>query len=231
VYSDIENKHRDVSEDLKWIARGPSMHPIKWDAYNVNGRRFNTKSRDENRVNQNSGVSIVADTMQVTTAKDKHPVHGNMTYYGVIQQIWELDYVILRVPVFKCDWVHQGGVSHDDLGFILVNLSRLGHKDEPFILASQANPVFYVDDPLNKHLSVVLSSDPRGIHTEEDDEVEELEELSTPHVDVLECDGFDCTEATTGSYLRDDGVKGHVIKHRPQNTSINSLITLDGIRC
>ena len=187
--------------------------PIKWELYNVNGRRFNTKSRDDNRVNQNSGVSIVAQTMQVASAKDKHPLYGDMTFYGVIQEIWELDYVLLRVPVFKCDWVHQGGVSHDDLGFILVNLSRLGHKDDHFILASQAKPVFYVDDPRDKHLSIVLSSDPRGIHTEEYDEVEEIEELSTPQIEVLDSDEFDSLEATTGSYLRDDGVRGHVIKH------------------
>ena len=72
------------------------------------------------------------------------------------------------------------GVSHDDLGFILVNRSRLGHKDDPFILASQANPIFYVDDPINKHLSVVLSYDPTWIHTEEYDEVKEIKELRTP---------------------------------------------------
>ena len=217
MYSDIINKVSDVSEELKWIARGPTGMPIKWEAYNVNGRRFTTKSRDDNRVNQNSGVSIVAQTMSVASAKDKHPLYGDITYYGVIQEIWELDYVVLRVPVFKCDWVHQGGVSHDDLGFILVNLSRLGQKDEPFILASQANPVFYVDDPMNKDLSVVLSSTPRGIHAEENDEVEEIEELSTPHTEDLDNDGFDCVEATTGSYLRDDGVRGHVIKHRSQD--------------
>ena len=156
--------------------------------------------------------------MQVASAKDKHPLYGDMTYYGVIQQIWDLDYVLFRVPVFKCDWVNQGAVSHDDLGFILVNLSRLGQKDDPFILASQANPVFYVDDPMNKQLSVVLSADPRGIHIdEENNEVEEIEELTIPQKEVLNSDGFDCIEATTGSYRRADGVKGHVIKHLPTN--------------
>ena len=63
VYADIENKTVGVSEELKWIARGPTAMPIKWESYNVNGRRFNTKSRDDNRVNQNSGVFIVAQTM------------------------------------------------------------------------------------------------------------------------------------------------------------------------
>ena len=83
------------------------------------------------------------------------------------------------------------------MGFILVNLSRLGHKDEPLILSSQANPVFYVDDQINKHLSIVLSSAPRGIRTEENDEVEEIEELSTPLMEDLDSNGFDYVKATS----------------------------------
>ena len=47
--------------------------------------------------------------------------------------------------------------------------------------------------------------------------MEEIEELSTPHIENLDSDGFDCVEATTGSYLRDYGVRGHVIKHRSQD--------------
>ena len=87
MYSDIANKSCDVSEELKWIARGPTGQPIKWESYNINGRRFNTKSHDDNRVNQNSSVSIVAQTMQVASTKDKRPHYGDMTYYGVIQEI------------------------------------------------------------------------------------------------------------------------------------------------
>ena len=29
----------------------------------------------------------------------------DMTYYGVIDEIWVLDYHLLTVPVLKCDWV------------------------------------------------------------------------------------------------------------------------------
>ena len=36
----------------------------------------------------------------------------------------------------------------DKLGFTCVNLSKMGHKDDLFILASQAKQVFYVDDPM-----------------------------------------------------------------------------------
>ena len=62
-----------------------------------------------------------------------------MSYFGVIQDIWEIDYVTFRVSVFKCKWVDGSiGVWTDDLGFTLVDLNKIGYKDEPFIMAYQA---------------------------------------------------------------------------------------------
>nr|GEZ81598.1 hypothetical protein [Tanacetum cinerariifolium] len=62
-------------------------------------------------------------------------------YYWVLQEIWVLDYRFRQIPLFKCDWVNHiaGGVKHDTtLGYTLVDLNNLGHKVDPFILASQA---------------------------------------------------------------------------------------------
>nr|GEW20414.1 hypothetical protein [Tanacetum cinerariifolium] len=61
-------------------------------------------------------------------------------YYGVLQEIWVLDYRFRKIPIFKCDWVNHGagGVKRDNLGYTLVDLSNLDHKVDPFILASQA---------------------------------------------------------------------------------------------
>ncbi|RVW43644.1 hypothetical protein CK203_097059 [Vitis vinifera] len=66
--------------------------------------RYHTKERDDLRATQNSGVSIVASTMQIASAKDQNPVF------------------------------------------------------DPFILASQAKQVFYVQDQLDPRWSVVLST-------------------------------------------------------------------------
>ena len=83
---------------------------------------------------------MVAQTISVASSKDKNPVTSNITYYGVIREIWDLDYVIFRIPIMKCDWVHtRGGVMKDRLGFTLVDLQRMGHKSDPFNLVSQAN--------------------------------------------------------------------------------------------
>ncbi|GJZ67496.1 retrovirus-related pol polyprotein from transposon TNT 1-94 [Tanacetum coccineum] len=52
-------------------------------------------------------------------------------YYGVLQEIWVLDYRFRQIPLFKCDWVNHksGGVKRDKLGYTLVDLNNLGHKN------------------------------------------------------------------------------------------------------
>ena len=68
-----------------------------------------------------------------------------MSYYGVLNEIWDIDYHMFRIPLFKCDWVQNNrGIKIDEFDFTLVDLNHLGHKSDPFILASQATHVFYV---------------------------------------------------------------------------------------
>nr|GEW94756.1 hypothetical protein [Tanacetum cinerariifolium] len=100
-------------------------------------------------------------------------------YYRVLQEIWVLDYRFKQIPLFKCDWVNHksGGVKHDpNLGYILVDLNSFGHKDDPFILASQARHVFYVKDQIDKKLSIVFRT-PTKNYKDTYDEVDE--EFST----------------------------------------------------
>ena len=78
----------NVSDTLKWISRGPSLDVIKYQAYQVNSVHFSTRDRDNIRTTQNSGVSIVAKTIQFSSSKDKNPIDGDMVYYGVIKEIW-----------------------------------------------------------------------------------------------------------------------------------------------
>ncbi|KAL6329282.1 hypothetical protein AAG906_015486 [Vitis piasezkii] len=86
--------------------------------------------------------------MQIASAKDQNPVFGELCFYGIITEIWDLDYTMFRIPVFK----------FDDLSFTLVDFSKIAHKSNPFILASQAKQVFYVQDQLDPRWSVVLST-------------------------------------------------------------------------
>ena len=42
------------------------------------------------------------------------------------------------------------------MGFTLVDLQKVGYNDDPFIMASQASRVFYVQDPCDSRGSVIL---------------------------------------------------------------------------
>ena len=67
----------------------------KYNGYTINGCRYHTKERDDLRTTQNSGVSVVASTMQIASAKDKNPIFGELCFYGIITEIWDLDYTSL----------------------------------------------------------------------------------------------------------------------------------------
>ncbi|XP_031111755.1 uncharacterized protein LOC116015719 [Ipomoea triloba] len=150
-------KDKNVSETVRWLAHGPGMQVICYTGYDINGFSFYTKEQDDMSTMQNSGVSLVANSMHFSSSKDKNPVIAELSYYGVIEEIWEVDYVQFRVPMFRCKWVDsKHGVKADELGFTLVDLNREGHKNEQFILASQAKQVFYVTDPCDKKWSIVL---------------------------------------------------------------------------
>ncbi|KAA0060192.1 transposase [Cucumis melo var. makuwa] len=183
VSTELEVGNNGVSDNLRWIAHGPHPFVITYSGYAINGCRYHTKSSEKDRSVQNSGVSLVAKTMQVSSFKDKNPVIGDMSFYGVIQEIWKLNYNTFNVPVFKCDWVqNSGGVQIDELGYILVDLNRVGHKSDSFILASQAKQVFYIEDPSDVRWSVVLTPPQRDFEDRYNDD-----ELGDT---ILRCEGI-----------------------------------------
>ena len=163
-----------VSETVRWISFGPRATIVKYEAYNINGYTFRTKSND-GIVYQNSGVSVEAADIHISK---EVATTRKAFYYGILQEIWVLDYRFRQIPLFKCDWVNskKGGVKRDNLGYTLVDLNSIGHKDDPFILASQAQQVFYVKDPANYKLSIVLKT-PNKNYKETYDDVDE--EFST----------------------------------------------------
>lgn len=76
-----------------------------------------------------------------------------------------------KVVLFKCDWVDvtQGkGVKQDSSNFTLVNFSHLIHSgdresDEPFVFASQAQQVIFVQDPHGHEWFIPRLIKPRDI--------------------------------------------------------------------
>jgi hypothetical protein len=146
----LVNSGKEVSKEIQTLAKGPLFVARTYGSYTINGYNFHTKSYDEGRPTQSSGVALVSHVSSSS--------NDSQTYYGVITQILELDYDHKgNVVLFKCEWfdnrVQDKWVKVDRFGITHVNRKHLihtGHKlrDAPFILASQATQVYYVEDPL-----------------------------------------------------------------------------------
>ena len=134
----------NVSEDLKLLADGPDRRVVVHSGCNVKGARFRTVTREKNLKTQNSGVMTKASFGDEEESE----------FYGVLQEVLELQYGSNKhgdrsVYLFRCDWfdlASRNSKMKDDGYFKSVNTSTLWYKDSPFILASQAETCFYLDD-------------------------------------------------------------------------------------
>lgn len=148
------------SKDLKLLSRRPNFIGLKYEKFVVNGFRFHTRDLASSRNTQNSGVRVKATTSSFSSTRDQNPILSDLDYFGVLKNIIELDYDGgRRVVLFDCDWVSKGKrLKKDDEGFTLANFSNVRPHNEPFILASQAQQVFYVQDPMATEWNVVVST-------------------------------------------------------------------------
>jgi len=148
-------------------------------------------------------------------------------YYGKLVDIIELNYYgKLKVVLFKCLWVDttlNKGIKIDQFGITSVNFTRLIHTgvketDEPFILASDARMVYYVDDPIDEDWCCVCHMKPRDIYDMGDVDFVDLEE--PPMEDIPFCEQHleniedlplvrvDRDEQEQGDSTNDDGDSG-----------------------
>lgn len=191
---DLERKNGicSVKNDHRWLARGPIGPAKRYRAFNTRGFWFRPKHLDG--VTQNSGVVLSAKTSSYTKSSDTNPILGDLTYYGRVIDIIELNYSgQFSVVLFKCEWVDVvsgKGVKKDKYGYSLVNFSHLIHtgekvEHEPFIFPNQADQVYYVDDPMNPGWSVVRKNKPRDIYDIGEDEWAGDIEIEPFHVSHL----------------------------------------------
>ena len=94
-----------MSDDLKYLARGPTPHARRFTAFNVNGFKFRTQSREHGMKTQNSGVFLTSSTSCVASSADNNIREADLAYYGKLEDIIELNYYgKFKVTLFKCKW-------------------------------------------------------------------------------------------------------------------------------
>ena len=160
-----ENGVIGSKDPLYVLGLGPDQRITRYTGIVVNGIRFHTVDRDKYHRTQNSGIIV----------KGEHQSE-EVDFYGVLTDIIELEYCHgNRVFMFKCDWWDFGnkntGIKKDG-HLITVNVSRRWYMDDPFVLATQAEQVFYVNDIKNgDNWKIVQKTYPRNLY-----EVPEKEE-------------------------------------------------------
>ncbi|KAF2308873.1 hypothetical protein GH714_022479 [Hevea brasiliensis] len=164
-----------VSNDIVSLGIGPNKVAKRFSGFIINGIRFHTSAREEQRLTQNSGVVNISEV-------------GGVNYYGRIQDVIELNYYgAFKVVMFKCDWFdvhHNMGVKQDEYGFTLLNFSRLIHTgekvdDDPYVFSSQVEQVFYVQDPKNTNWHAVVKVKSRDSFDVVNDEAKYYDPLKT----------------------------------------------------
>lgn len=155
--------HPTLTEELNELADGPSITARRFKALDSNGFRFRIVDVDDRRATQNSGIGC--------------QFVDSGYYYGQLKDIIEVVYSHgLKYILLKCDWVDPiRGTKVDQFQFTLVNFNNLLYRNEqvrnePFILASQAEQVFYVSSPSDPNWKVAVKMSRRGVFVVEQDE-------------------------------------------------------------
>ncbi|CAN6541280.1 unnamed protein product [Malus baccata var. baccata] len=148
----------------------------RYKSHIVHGFKFRIKFVDDKHKNQNCGVFVPANVPGAI---------GQVNCYGGRGR---------AVMLFKCEWVNSEsprGMRIDQYGFTMVNFNRLGFKEDPFILASQALQAFYVEDTIEKDWHVVVRMHPRDLFDVLEDS-DAIQDYAVPNLDdqILDHENF-----------------------------------------
>ena len=76
---------------LRKLVDGPKGNVRTWHRYDIKKYSFYTKSQDDKSTVQNNGISLKTESQYFATVNDDNPHLASMPYFGVIEEIWELN--------------------------------------------------------------------------------------------------------------------------------------------
>ncbi|KAL4570931.1 hypothetical protein LXL04_026596 [Taraxacum kok-saghyz] len=181
----VFEESNDITQHLKDLARGPLRHVRSYEGYFVNGYKFHTEKYGDGRVTHNSGVCVRGTCYN----------EAESDYFGLLNEVLEVEYQGMGrciVVLFKCTWFDpiEGVKVLTKHNLVDIKYKSRLRNDDPFILASQVEQVYYVPYPSMKDLNdwwAVIKTKPRGVYelrqcvSEEDDDEEDqfFQEIET----------------------------------------------------
>ncbi|WVZ49340.1 hypothetical protein U9M48_000708 [Paspalum notatum var. saurae] len=177
--------HREgkISDVMYGLSQGPDHRARVYNRCFINGFLFRTVHVENRLTTQNSGVVVKGDEST-----------GNIDWYGVVKKIILLDFPNEKeVVLFKCDWYDVPaanrnigrGFKKDKYGIIDIDTTRLRYLEDPYILGTQAEQVFYVKGTKNPNWSTVVRLKPRNLFAMPDAlDVDNEGELDSDALDV-----------------------------------------------
>ncbi|XP_076909133.1 uncharacterized protein LOC143566274 [Bidens hawaiensis] len=147
----VEENYGEPNFDktVEKLAKGADFRVRSFQGYDINGYTFYTKKQDDKSATQNSRVTQIASSTTVDIT-----MIAKESYYGVIQEIWELSYSSSTIPLLKD-----------------------GYKSKPFILATHATKVFFVKDPSKPRYQIVLQGKRRILGVDDVNDEEEYNQF------------------------------------------------------
>lgn len=130
-----------MTKELYVLSHGPDARVATYTICTLNGVKWHVKQIENNRSVQNSGIMVPG-------SHDKR----ESDFYGQLVSIVEIRYAQgYSVFLFKGDWFNTDSKKRNrivrDYHLKSVNTNTLWYKNDPYVLATQAQQVFYFDDP------------------------------------------------------------------------------------
>lgn len=164
------------------------------------GHHYRIRKVDEKRQTYDCGVSASFEVECRSHANDRQPITSTLRYYGVLEDIIELDFMSFKKVIFRVEWYKLIEVGEEKTillhnnGFHMINTSRFEATSEPYVFPSQCDQIFLIPNLEQPGWSFVIDYDPRGRRVTFVPDVEDhdlLEDAEVPPEDIDGQDGDD----------------------------------------
>ena len=145
-------ENESVSSDLRHLSHPPHSTVFEYRSMSAYGNHFRVEDPAQGNPYRtfDSGVACIGVTVCQNSASDRRPVEAHLKYVGIVRNIIQVDYDVLKVNVLSCSWIKpdvaaNSTMKQDEHGFWLIkNDAFLRAHVDPYIFPAQASQVFYL---------------------------------------------------------------------------------------